>query len=106
MVDRVTERTDGVTAERVTETNGGGGGTTTIIERSSGGGGFGILIGFAILILVVVGAVYLLNDSRNEAVKTDAITEAADAVGDSAKKIGDSAEKAVNKLDGGEAPKQ
>ncbi len=90
---RVTERTDGVTAERVTETGGGG---TVVVER--GGGGFGLLIGLVLLIAVVVGAVYLFNRNNRENLKTDAVTQAADKVGDAAQDVGDAAKTAANKV--------
>ena len=83
--------------DRVTETTTttAGGPHTTVVERRSGGSGSGLLIGLALLIAVAIGAFYLMNQSRNETVKTDAISDAARSVGDSAEKIGDSAEKAV-----------
>ncbi|MBC9031223.1 hypothetical protein IAG41_02360 [Sphingomonas sp. JC676] len=89
MADRITERTDGVTAERVTETGGG----TTVIERR--GSGAGILIGLAILILAIVGAVYLYNQNARENQKTDAVQQAAGKVGDAAKDVGDAAKEAT-----------
>jgi lipid-binding SYLF domain-containing protein len=91
MVERVTERSDGVSAERVTETGGNG---TVVVER--GGSGAGLLIGLAVLILVIVGAFYLINQNRNDAVRTDAVTSAAQSVGDAAGKVGDSAQKAAD----------
>ncbi|MCD2323934.1 hypothetical protein LQ953_07900 [Sphingomonas sp. IC-56] len=90
MVDRIVERTDGVNAERVTETNSGG---TVVVERR--GGGAGLLIGLAVLILVVLGALYLINQNNREAVKTDAITGAAESVGDAAKDVGSAAKDAT-----------
>ena len=92
MVDRIVERTDGTTTERVTETPSVGG-TTTVVERR--GSGAGILIGLAVLILVVVGALYLINQNNREAIKTDAVTSAADKVGDAAKEVGDAAKDAA-----------
>lgn len=90
MVDRIVERTDGVTAERVTETNSAG---PVVVERR--GGGAGLLVGLAVLILVVIGALYLINQNNREAVKTDAITGAAESVGDAAKDVGDAAKDAA-----------
>ncbi|MEG3150401.1 hypothetical protein U1769_10955 [Sphingomonas sp. ZT3P38] len=43
----------------------------------------------------MIGGFYLMNQSKNDNLKTDAITSAAKDVGDSAKKVGDSAEKAA-----------
>ncbi len=75
--------------DRVTETP-----HTTVIEKS-GGGGAGIFIGIILLIAVVIGGFYLMNQSKNDNIKTDAVTSAAKDVGDSAKKVGDTAEKAA-----------
>ncbi|MDH4743322.1 hypothetical protein OMP43_04760 [Sphingomonas sp. CBMAI 2297] len=91
MVERVTERSDGVTAERVTETEG----STVVIERRGGGS---LLIGLALLIAVVIGAIYLFNQNSREDAKTDAVSTAADKVGDAAKDVGDAAKSAVNKI--------
>lgn len=92
MVERVTERTDGVTAERVTET----GGSTVVVER--GGGGTGLIIGLVLLIAVVIGAVYLFNQNSRENAKTDAVTQAAKDVGGAAKDVGDAAQDAAKKV--------
>jgi hypothetical protein len=92
MVERVTERTDGVTAERVTET----GGSTVVIERR--GGGSGLLIGFVLLVALVIGAVYLFNQNARENAKTDAVSTAAEKVGDAAKDVGDAAQDAAKKI--------
>lgn len=95
MVERVTERTDGVTTERVTERDSGGE-TVVVADSGRGGGsGAGILIGFAILILAVIGAVYLFNQNARENSKTDAVVTAADKVGDAAKDAGDAVKNAV-----------
>ena len=96
MVDRIVERTDGTTSERVTETASAPA-TTTVVERR--GSGAGLLIGLAVLILVVVGAIYFINQNNRENVKTDAITEAAGSVGDAAKDVGDAAKDAAKKAD-------
>ncbi|WP_066794101.1 hypothetical protein [Sphingomonas soli] len=94
MVERVTERTDGVTSERVTESHGA---DTVVVERR--GGGAGILIGLAVLILVVIGGVYLFNQNARENAKTNAVTAAAESVGDAAKDVGDAAKDAAKKID-------
>lgn len=75
--------------DRVTETP-----HTTVIERR--GGGSGILIAIVLLIGVAIGAYFLINQSNNDNLRTDAITSAAKDVGDSAAKVGDSAEKAAD----------
>ena len=89
MADRITERTDGVTSERVTESGGG----TTVVERR--GSGAGIIIGLAVLIAVIIGAVYLYNQNERENLKTNAVTTAADKVGGAAKDVGDAAKEAT-----------
>lgn len=89
--ERIVERDDGVTAERVTERNAGG--TTTVIER--GGGGGGMILGIIALILVVVGAFYFLSQGTSESRKDDAIAGAAKSVGDTAEKAGDAIDKTV-----------
>jgi uncharacterized protein HemX len=95
MADRIVERTDGVTAERVTETSSP---STVVVERR-GGSGAGLLIGLAVLILVVVGALYLINQNSRENVKTDAVTDAAKSVGDAAKDVGGAAKDAAKKAE-------
>jgi len=93
MADRVTERTDGETTERVTETGSG----PVVVERRGGGGG--LLIGIAVLILVLIGAFYFLSErNRNERVKTDAISEAAKSIGGAADQVGGAAQKAGDRL--------
>jgi len=64
-----------------------------VVERR--GSGAGLLIGLAVLILVVIGALYLINQNNREAVKTDAITSAAGSVSDAAKDVGDAAKDAT-----------
>ena len=66
---------------------------TTVVERSGNSGA--ILIGIALLIAVLVGGYFLLNQSRNDNVRTDAVTQAASKVGDTADKAGDAAGKAA-----------
>jgi uncharacterized protein HemX len=95
MADRIVERTDGVTSERVTETSSP---STVVVERR-GGSGAGLLIGLAVLILVVVGALYLINQNNRENVKTDAITQAAKDVGGAAKDVGGAAKDAAKKVE-------
>ena len=88
MVERVTERTDGVTTERVVETETAP--STTIVERR-GGSGAGLLIGLAVLVLVVIGAIFLINQNSRENAKTDAITSVAKDVSGAAQDVGDAA---------------
>ncbi|MDE0878443.1 MAG: hypothetical protein OSB00_07220 [Sphingomonas bacterium] len=60
---------------------------TTVIERSGGGAGW--LIAIILLAAVVIGGFFLLNQSRNDNAKTEAVTSAAKSVGDTADKVGD-----------------
>jgi hypothetical protein len=80
--ERVTERSDGST-ER------------TYVDRGGGSGVGGVIIGVAVLALVAIIAFFLLNQSRNDNMRTDAVTSAASTVADStanaAKSVGDSA---------------
>jgi hypothetical protein len=85
-----------VTSERVTETASAPGGTTVVERRGSGAG---LLIGLAVLILVVVGALYLINQNNRENVKTDAVTSAAKDVGGAAKDVGGAAKDAAKKVE-------
>ena len=95
MVERVTERSDGVTTERVSETSAGP--STVVVERR--GGGAGVLIGLAVLILVLIGGFYLYNQNARENLKTDAVTDAAKSVGDAAEDVGGAAKDAAKKVD-------
>lgn len=94
--ERVTERNDGVTTERVIERNNGG---TTYVERRGGGVG-GVIIGIAVLALVAIVAFFLLQTSRNDALRTDAVSGAAASVAESAENaagaVGDAARDATN----------
>lgn len=66
---------------------------TTIVESKGNSGT--IVIGIVLLIAVLIGGYFLLNQSRNDNARTDAVTRAADKAGDSAAKVGDAADKAV-----------
>lgn len=80
--ERVTERSDGVTRERVIERDAGG--STTYVDRGGGSGVGGVIVGVAILALVAIVAFFLLQTSRNDRIRTDAVTSAAASVADSA----------------------
>jgi hypothetical protein len=80
--ERVTERSDGLTRERVVERDAGG---TTYVDSGSGGSGLGgVIIGLAVLAMVAIIAFFLLQSNRNDAIRTDAVTSAASSVADSA----------------------
>ncbi len=90
--ERVTERSDGLTSERVVERDAGG--TTTYVDK--GGSGMGaVIIGIAVLALVAIVAFFLLQSTRNEAIRTDAVTSAASSVADSAAGAAESVSDAV-----------
>jgi hypothetical protein len=76
--ERVTERTDGVTAERTTEYSAP---TTTVVEKR--GGGSGILWGLVALALVALVGYFLLNMNRQGEARTEAVSGAASSVADS-----------------------
>ncbi len=79
--ERVTETSDGVTRERVIERDAGG--STTYVDRGGSGVG-GVIIGIAVLALVAIIAFFLLQSSRNDAMRTDAVAGAASTVAESA----------------------
>lgn len=94
--ERVTERSDGLTNERVVERDAGG---TTYVERRGSGMG-GVIIGIAVLALVAIVAFFLLQSSRNDAIRTDAVSGAASSVAESAgtaaESVGDAAQSVAN----------
>ena len=85
--ERTTDGGDGPVRERV-------------IERDVGGGPGvgGVILGVAVLALVAIIAFFLLNQSRNDNMRTDAVTGAASSVAHStdsaAKSVGDAAQRA------------
>lgn len=90
-IERVTERTDGVTTERTVER-----GEPTVVatpERSGGGMG-GVLIAIAVIALLAVVGFFLYNMSQAEASKDDAVAGAASAVEGAADSIGEAAKSA------------
>ena len=95
--ERVTERNDGVTAERTVERQDTGG--TTVVERRGGGGAGTILAIVALIALVAIVAYFLMNANQQEALQTEAVTDAAASVSDSAanaaESVGDAAQQAV-----------
>jgi hypothetical protein len=76
---RVITRNDGVTSERIVERDGGG---TTYVDRGGAGMG-GWVVGLAVLALVAIIAFFLVNQTRNDALRTDAVTSAASSIADS-----------------------
>ncbi|NIJ63929.1 hypothetical protein FHR20_000860 [Sphingomonas leidyi] len=71
-----------------------------MVERGTGrrGGGGSLLIGLALLVAVVIGAIYLFNQDGREDAKADATGKAADKIGDAARDVGDAAKSAANRI--------
>jgi len=94
--ERVTTRNDGTTSERIVERDGGG---TTYVDRGGGPGMAGFIVGLAVLALVAIIAFFLVNQNRNDALRTDAVTSAASSVAGStagaAKDVGNAANNAA-----------
>ena len=98
--ERVTERSDGLTSERVVERDGGG---TTYVERGGSGLG-GVIIGIAVLALVAIVAFFLLQTSRNDALETQAVTGAASSVAESVGSAAGSVSNAADNAAGAVTP--
>ena len=98
--ERVTERTDGLTSERVVERDAGG---ATVVERRGGMGG--VIIGIAVLALVAIVAFFLLQANRNDAMRTDAVSSAASSVADSASNAAGAVGEAAGSVAEGVNPK-
>ena len=99
--ERVTERTDGLTSERVVERDHGG---TTYVDKGGGSGLGGVLIGIAVLAMVAIVAFFLLQTSRNDALETQAVTGAASSVAESVGSAADSVGNAANNAAGAVNP--
>ena len=99
--ERVTERSDGLTSERVVERDGGG---TTYVDRGGSGMG-GVIVGIAVLALVAIVAFFLLQSNRNDAMRTDAVSSAASSVADSASNAADNVGSAANRAADAVTPK-
>jgi hypothetical protein len=89
--ERVTERVDGDSRERVVERDGAG---TTYVQRGGSGAG-AVIIGIALLALVAIIAFFLLNQGRNDTLRTNAVTGAASSVSHAAQNVGDAAQGAA-----------
>lgn len=73
---------------------------TTVIETRGGGGGAGIGIAIAVILLlaVAIGGYFLMQNSRNDTLRTDAVTSAAGSVAGAADNIGSAAGKAADNM--------
>lgn len=91
--ERITERDDGVTSERTYERNNGGG--TTVVERR-GGSGAGWLVALAAIAFLAIAAFFLMNATRNDAIETAAVSDAASSVAGSVGQAADSVGSAAN----------
>jgi hypothetical protein len=100
-IERVTERNDGLTRERVIERDAG----TTYVDAGSRSNMGGVLIGIAVLALVAIVAFFLLQSNRNDAIRTDAVTSAASSVADSASTAADGVAGAANNVADAVTPK-
>lgn len=85
--ERVTERSDGVTTERTVER---GGADTTAVQTRGGGSGAGWLVALAAIAFLAIAAFFLMNATRNDAIETAAVSEAASSVAGSVEGAADS----------------
>ncbi|HEV2530609.1 hypothetical protein [Phenylobacterium sp.] len=90
--ERVTEHPDGTT-ERVIERDGG----TTYVDGGGSGVG-GVIIGIAVLALVAIVAFFLMTQSRNDNLRTSAVTGAASSVSHAADNVGAAASRAADNV--------
>lgn len=89
--ERVTERSDGVTNERVVERDAG----TRVVERR-GGGGMGLILG--LVALVAIAAIVLLVLSNRQSPTDAAVEDAAQSVAGAAESVGNAAERAADSV--------
>ncbi len=103
MVERVVERTDGVTTEReVTRDTA----SPVYVERKGGGGMGAILIGIGVLALVAIVAFFLMSQNNNDALRTEAVTDAAANVSEAAGKAADGVSSAAQQAADNVAPEK
>lgn len=69
---------------------------TVIVETPSRGGGSGWVIALVLVVALVVGIVFFSRMSDSEAVKDNAVANAAANVGDAAKDVGSAAKDVAN----------
>lgn len=100
--ERITERTDGTTSERVVERGPAAPATSTTYVEKRGGGAMGMIVGVAALVLIAIVAFYFLNANRQQEARTDAVAGAAESVSDSAagaaEAVGNAAENVADRV--------
>ena len=99
--ERVTERTDGTTSERVVERGPAAApSSTTYVEKR--GGATGIIVAIAAIALIAIAAWFFLNMSQQQNDRTEAVAGAAESVADSAgnaaESVGNAAERAADSV--------
>ena len=90
-----------MTEERITEVETPSGNVHTTHTVVESGGGSGWLIAIVLILAVLVGGYFLMQNTNASANKDNAIAGAAKDVGDAAGKVGNAAQDAVKKLDDG-----
>ncbi|WP_296677080.1 hypothetical protein [Novosphingobium sp.] len=68
----------------------------TIIKEEGRSGGGSWLIGIVLIIALIVGVVFFMNQSNSNAAKNNAIADAAKDVGAAAQDVGDAAKQAAD----------
>lgn len=99
--ERITERTDGVSSERVVERSPSAApASTTYVEKR--GGATGWIVALAAIVLVAIAAFYFMNAGRQQEARTDAVAGAAESVADSAagaaESVGNAAENVADRV--------
>jgi len=89
---RTIERSDGVTTERVTEDTAP---STTYVEAPRRGGLGGVLAVIVVIAALAIAAYFFLSMSRNDAIRTQSVSDAASSVASSASRAADSAGQAA-----------
>lgn len=84
--------TEKIVHERVIERDGG----VTYVDGGRSGVG-GIIIGVAVLALIAIVAFFLLSSSRQDALRTEAVTGAASSVAQSASSAADNVSSAASR---------
>ena len=70
---------------------------TVVVETPSrSGGGSGWIIALVLIVALIVGVVFFSRMSESEAVKDNAVANAAASVGDAAENVGDAAKDVAN----------